>query len=192
MYWIIKKNQQLKKAKALAFKLCFSLALLVLSGCASNIVDLNTQAIPHQINQTNNLKALTDYFPSDTFAPQGLEELYGEPLSVDYIPYLNHHNTGQIDGISTYVYDGFKFSVYQVTSTEKALLMDLVITSPIYSLPLGIQVGSSTDDVLAILGIPYDRHKDISIYLRADMTETLLLEIKDKQVVKIMWQFYWD
>lgn len=190
MFWTLKEN---KKLRVFIHQFCFVFILLVLTSCATNIVNLDTQAIQEsKLRQTHSLQTLIDYFPTNTFNAQQLVELYGEPVSINYIPYLNDHNAGQIDGISTYIFESFEFSVYHVASNDNALLMDLVVRSPDYKLPLGIQVGSSLDDVLTTLGIPYDRHNDISIYLLADTTETLLLTIKENTVVEIMWQFYWD
>jgi len=118
--------------------------------------------------------------------------LYGQPLAVDYLPYPNHHIAGQIDGISTFYYDGFEFSVYQLSSSDKAILMDIVLTTANFETPLGFNIGSSNEDVLDTMGIPYDRHNNIDIYLLSDVGETLLLTIEQNKVTEITWLFYWD
>lgn len=122
-----------------------------------------------------------------------LRQRLGPPEEVEMETVPNQYVEDQVDTLRTLVYTGLQALVYDVAREEKSFLIRLSISSTQYGTPEGIQIGASENRVLEVFGPPTRRNQSRGelIYQEAGTTPiSMVVRIRDGQVVQIGWEFY--
>ncbi len=101
-----------------------------------------------------------------------LRELLRTPLASRAEPVANRHVAGQIDTVTTWVYDGLVLELYEVAD-GRALVQRLAVTSGSYGTRDGLSVGESRADLESVLGPPQSPGR-VATYLRGDPLATTI------------------
>ena len=84
----------------------------------------------------------------------------GTPDSVQLTPVRNRHDSTQTDTIVRLYYPGVTLDLYRVTQSGTDLLWHLVLSRQGAKRPLGVGIGSTREQLEAVLGPPTELGKD--------------------------------
>ncbi|MCI0725079.1 MAG: hypothetical protein L0338_39855 [Acidobacteria bacterium] len=103
----------------------------------------------------------------------------------------NRHVENQIDEIRELYYDGLYVRAYFPAKDHKHFLIEEVeITSPMFRIKHGLNVGASIAELKAVLGEPDETKGDIYSY--SGETDTVRFVIHNGVIAKVKWELYLD
>ena len=99
---------------------------------------------------------------------QAIRAAVGAPDSMEAMAFQNMHDSTQTDTVIRLYYPGALFVLYRVTLTHEDMLGQVILTRSRGSRPLGIGVGSTRDELQAVLGPPTEASQDDSVLAALD------------------------
>ncbi len=103
----------------------------------------------------------------------------------------NRHVENQIDEIRELYYDGLYVRAYFPGKDHKRFLIEEVeITSPMFRIKHGLNVGASIAELKAVLGEPDETEGDIYSY--SGETDTVRFIVHNGVISKVRWELYLD
>jgi hypothetical protein len=118
----------------------------------------------------------------------------GRVISVDVEPpYEAPHDKGVMLEQRTYNFEGLQVVAHFVKwHNENGFVTEAVVTSSKWKIEKGLNVGSSTNTVIRILGEPTSKSKSTYEYCGETSVDCAIFELSKNKVIKIRFTYYWD
>ncbi len=108
-------------------------------------------------------------------------------------PYEAPHDKGVMIETRTYNLDGFQIVAHFVKGTnENGFVTEAVVTDSKWKIEKDLNVGSSIDTVISVLGQPTSKSEKTYEYCGETSVDCATFEISKNKVVKIRFTYYWD
>jgi hypothetical protein len=115
----------------------------------------------------------------------------GTPKSFKVRKIENQYDPEQIDEIYELYFDGLYVGIYKVTKDGKEIFLAITVTSDKYKVKLGLNVGSSKENVVKILGEPQDKDgENVYIYEDSIGFSYVYFHFEEGILQKVNWVFY--
>ncbi|HMB93720.1 MAG TPA: hypothetical protein VKP65_22905 [Rhodothermales bacterium] len=178
------------------FFACMLALLLVLSGCGGQS-DESSDAATADSAATASPAALISVSDIAESAIRGNAEQALASLppaeQVDRRPRQNRHDSTQVDTLRTLYYNGLFIRVYDVSSSDKALIQHMEVTSRDFATEEGITVGTSRAEVEQKLGQPDKKEGNTYVYnLGTEAPNQLHIPFENNKVSRLSWSFHVD
>lgn len=149
------------------------------------------QTAPVPENVTSVLKQALSR--SGELLPKEVREQLGTPQRVETEAVKNEHDPSQIDTLRTLIYDGLQIKFYDVSQSQKSLLMHITMTGDQYAGPEGLRTGLSRSEVRNLLGSPTETKGEELVFEEGDPTPIVTtVHFSDGTADRIEWSFYVD
>lgn len=113
----------------------------------------------------------------------------GEPLKIIEKPVTNRHRLDVSDKLYDLIYNGLEARIYHVTSDEKELVLRILIENEKYKVKYGLNIGTTADYVVGILGPPAIKEKDFYEFYDSNGFAKLRFYFDSNRLSKIEWNF---
>ena len=130
---------------------------------------------------------------SEELLPNEVRQQLGTPQQVQTEAVQNEHDPSQTDTLRTLVYDGLQVKYYDVSQSQKSLLMHITMTGDRYTSPQGLRTGLSRSEVRNILGTPTETQSQELTFEEGDPTPIVTtVHFSNGAADRIEWSFYVD
>lgn len=159
---------------------------------------VSSVAYPKSDDPFERVKFISDFVSRGIGLPSTISDAniraMGRVISVNVdAPYEAPHDKGVMIETRTYNLQGLKIVAHFVKGTnENGFITEAVVIDSKWKIEKGLNVGSSIDTVIRILGTPTGKSEKTYEYCGETSVDCATFEFSKNKVVKIRFTYYWD